>query len=113
MNIMVWVLLGFTTFSFVRMLNKRFGESRFSGAKCKFFIFLTVFSLSFAIRGSWDLGITISGLKMKTSQEEATVLFLLYFLTEWMPIFVIYLTHLWAFHSLVERQRKRKMDNDA
>ena len=94
-------MLAYTTCLFVRMLNRRFGEDEFSGPKCKFFTFLFVFSISFAIRGSWDLGILIHPVDLRTDQEFAGVLFLLYFFTEWLPIFVIYLTHLWAFHSLV------------
>ena len=66
LNIIVWVMLGFTTCTFVRMLNKRFGEDEFSGPKCKFFTFLFVFSLSFAVRGSWDLGIIIHPINPKT-----------------------------------------------
>jgi len=59
-NIIVWILLFAATCSFVRMLNKRFGERKFSGPKCKFFIFLTVFSVSFLVRGTYDLAIFIN-----------------------------------------------------
>ena len=100
-NIIVWIMLGGTTFTFVRMLNKRFGEAEFSGPKCKFFTFLSVFSLSFAIRGTWDLGIYFDPIDIDSKTDYAIILFVLYFITEWIPIFVIYLTHLWAFHSLV------------
>ena len=66
LNIIVWILLAYTTFLFVRMLNRRFGEDEFSGPKCKFFTFLFVFSLSFAIRGLWDLGILIHPVDFRT-----------------------------------------------
>lgn len=59
MNVAVWILLSVSTCSFVQMLNKRFGEEEFSGPKCRLIIFLAVFSLSFFIRGTWDLVITI------------------------------------------------------
>ena len=66
LNIIVWALLAFLTYVFVRMLNNRFGESEFAGPKCKFITFLIVFSLSFAIRGSWDLGLLIHPLPINT-----------------------------------------------
>ena len=34
MNLIVWIMLIWTTCSFVRMLNKRFGETEFTGPKC-------------------------------------------------------------------------------
>ena len=37
----------------------------------------------------------------------ALVIFLVYFLTEVLPIFAIYLTHIWAFYSLIKRERNR------
>lgn len=63
-NIVVWFMLALSTFVFVRMLNNRFGETEFTGPKIKFFTFLTVFSLSFAIRGSWDLGLLIKPIEI-------------------------------------------------
>ena len=108
LNIVVWLMLIITTCSLVRMLNRRFGEAEFAGPKCKFFTFLGVFSLSFFIRGTWDLGIIIHPMSTKSEETMAIILFMLYFFTEWLPIFVIYLTHLWAFHSLVKRHRERR-----
>ena len=107
LNIFVWILLFLTTCSFVRMLNKRFGEKEFAGPKCKLFFFLCVFSLSFFIRGSWDLVVTTTHLNFENEQEKAILIFFVYFLTEWLPIFVIYLTHLWAFYALIRNQRQR------
>ena len=54
-NIFVWILLILATCSFVSMLNKRFGEAEFTGPKRKLIIYLCVFSLSFFVRGSYDL----------------------------------------------------------
>lgn len=54
-NIVVWVFLAISTFAFVSMLNKRFGSEQFHGPKCSLFGFLSVFSLSFFVRGTWDL----------------------------------------------------------
>ena len=62
-NIVVWFLLLLATFSFVSMLNKRFGEAEFSGPKCKLYIFLGVFSLSFFVRGTWDLAVYYADFK--------------------------------------------------
>ena len=89
------------------MLNHRFGEEEFAGPKRRLQFFLFVFSISFFIRGTYDL---VTQLKTpKTTDKNwsavAGMMFTLYFLTEWLPIFVIYLTHLWAFHSLLKRRR--------
>ena len=37
----------------------------------------------------------------------AAVIFAVYFLTEWLPIFVIYLNHLLAFYGIIKRQKLR------
>jgi hypothetical protein len=37
----------------------------------------------------------------------ATIIFVLYFFTEWCPIFVIYLAHAIAFKGLLKRERLR------
>lgn len=58
-NLFVWFLLALTTCSFVSMLNKRFGEEHFRTHKCKLILFLSVFSLSFFVRGTYDLVITV------------------------------------------------------
>ena len=103
-NIFVWLLLALATCSFISMLNKRFGEAEFSGPKCKLYVFLSVFSLSFFVRGTWDLIIhyepTILG---ESEVEMAVAIFFVYFFTECLPIFVIYLNHLLAFHGIITR----------
>ena len=96
------------TCSFVSMLNKRFGEAEFSGPKCKLYIFLSVFSLSFFVRGAWDLFLHYSNVLWWDNQQNyAAMIFMVYFLTEWCPIFVIYLNHLLAFYGIIRRQRQR------
>ena len=37
----------------------------------------------------------------------ASVIFAIYFLTEWLPIFVIYLNHLLAFYGIIKRHKLR------
>ena len=37
----------------------------------------------------------------------AIVIFVVYFLTEWLPIFAIYMNHLMAFVGIIKRQRSR------
>ena len=101
-NIFVWFLLLLATCSFVSMLNKRFGEAEFTGPKCKLFAFLCVFSLSFFVRGTWDLIIHFLEIDLNESQM-AAVIFAVYFFTEWLPIFVIYLNHLLAFLVIKRR----------
>ena len=105
-NILVWFLLLLATCSFVSMLNKRFGEAEFSGPKCKLFFFLSVFSLSFFVRGTWDLFIHFWDVEFSESGM-AAVIFAVYFFTEWLPIFIIYLNHLLAFLTIIRRQKQR------
>ena len=42
----------------------------------------------------------------------AVLIFVVYFFTEWLPIFVIYLTHLWAFYNVHKQQRKRERGSE-
>ena len=105
-TIVVWFLLTLATCSFVSMLNKRFGEAEFTGPKRKLLAFLCVFSLSFFVRGTWDLFIHFWDIEFNESGM-AAVIFAVYFLTEWLPIFVIYLNHLLAFLTIIRRQKQR------
>ena len=54
LNLIVWGFLLWSTCSFVRLINRRFGKD-FKNAKLKLFSVLTVFSFSFLIRATWDL----------------------------------------------------------
>ena len=108
LNLVLWVILASATCIFVRMLNQRFGEKEFAGPKCRLFFFLSVFSLSFFVRGSYDLGLVIAGDTQQSDMVQALLLFLVYFLTEWLPIFVIYLTHLYAFIELRNKDKKKQ-----
>ena len=54
LNIVVWGLLMISTLQFVHTINKRY-RNQFNQAKCKLMLFLTLFSLSFILRGTWDL----------------------------------------------------------
>lgn len=65
-NIFVWILLILVTWSFVSMLNKRFGEAEFTGPKRKLILFLSVFSLSFFVRGTYDLLVYFLHFEMKS-----------------------------------------------
>ena len=87
------------------MLNKRFGEKEFSAPKFRLIILLAFFSLSFFVRGTWDLMLYFNEhlhLHIKlNSYEMATMIFVVYFFTEWLPIFVIYLVHALAFYGFI------------
>ena len=96
------------TLTFVSMLNKRFGEAEFAGPKRKLKFYLAVFSLSFFVRGTWDLFVANTNVVDTLSPAQfAPVLFFIYFLTEWLPVFIIYLAHVAAFHELLKRQNER------
>ena len=105
LNFVVWVMLLYATCTFVHMLNKRFGEQEFSGPKCKLRTFLSVFSLSFFVRGSWDFFTSpfIFGTPLASDATMAALIFFLYFLTEVVPIFVIYFMHVKAFLAIIRR----------
>ena len=93
------------------MLNHRFGEKEFAGPKCRLFFYLSVFSLSFFVRGTYDLVLVVSGDDWQSERVQAMLLFLVYFLTEWLPIFVIYLTHLYAFIELRKKDREKQIED--
>ena len=108
-NIVVWVMLLISTFSFLSMLNKRFGEEEFKGPKNKLRIFLAIFSLSFLIRGTWDAVLSMYGFDLhKNERLAAALIFIVYFFTEWLPIFVIYLSHFTAFYAIKHRSSKKR-----
>ena len=106
LNILLWIILMAATLTFVRMLNMRFGEKEFSGPKCQLFIFLCVFSLSFLVRGSWDIYTVYRDEEFENPRIDAATLFLVYFCTEVLPIFVIYLMHIRAFLAIIKRQKQ-------
>lgn len=106
MNVIVWILLSVSTLSFVRMLNKRFGEKEFSGPKRRLIFFLVIFSLSFFVRGAWDTYIAIVSSPNWSKPAMALSIFIVYFLTEWLPVFVIFLAHLLAFRDQIKKRQR-------
>ena len=112
LNVMVWIALTVATCTFIQKINKRFGEAEFNGPKLKLKFYLAVFSLSFFVRGTWDLAITIKPIVWDDPKKFAPVLFSLYFLTEWTPIFILYLAHTQAFVKLIKRERERAQSLD-
>ena len=97
MNVLVWILLIISTVTFVIMLTRRFAQAEFSGPRRKLIGFLSVFSLSFMVRAAWD--IVAHFFEPKKQLYMALIVFMIYFITEWIPIFVIYLYHFWAFYE--------------
>jgi len=105
-NVIVWILLAVSTCTFVVMLRRRFAESEFSGPRRKLIGFLSVFSLSFFVRATWDL--VAEAVHMKSELSMALLVFFIYFLTEWVPIFVIYMYHFWAFYQHYKMKQQEK-----
>jgi len=54
-NLIVWALLVAATLSFYDQIKRRFNGKSFKNAIRKLFLYLTLFSLSFGLRGTWDL----------------------------------------------------------
>ena len=54
LNILTWIMLLSSTLILMRMMNKRFGDS-YRESQIKLIIYLSVFSLSFLLRGVWDI----------------------------------------------------------
>ena len=111
-NVIVWIALTVVTIIFIKMLNKRFGEEEFNGPKRRLKFYLAIFSLSFCVRGSWDIAISVNPITWNDPKKFAPVLFTLYFLTEWLPIFILYLAHILAFKGLIQRQKERTQSLD-
>lgn len=110
LNILVWIMLSCTTITFVVMLQRRFAQAEFNGPRRKLIGFLMAFSLSFAVRASWDL--VTAHIDVERPGPMAALLVAVYFLTEWMPIFVIYLYHFWAFYEHYKMRNGDKTTND-
>jgi len=91
LNILTWIMLLTSTLLLMRMMNKRFGDS-YRDSQIKLIIYLSVFSLSFLLRGVWDIVQNYKKMNLDDLMDAITV-FVIYFFCEWLPIFVIYLSH--------------------
>jgi len=93
-NIVVWLLLIISTTIFLHMINQRFGKE-FKQAKRKLIVFLSLFSLSFGLRGAWDIaaGIATNFASNITDIQNSMIVFSMYMLCEWLPLFVIFMYH--------------------
>jgi O-antigen/teichoic acid export membrane protein len=74
-----------------QILKKRFGDT-YTFAQRKLVIYLSVFSLSFLLRGIFDAVQKTKTINTNTVWSAVEV-FVIYFFCEWLPIFVIYLHH--------------------
>ena len=97
LNILTWILLLASTLILMRIMNKRFGDS-YRASQIKLIIYLSVFSLSFLLRGVWDIIQNYKKMSLGNVVDAITV-FIIYFFCEWLPIFVIYLSHYSDFSS--------------
>ena len=112
LNLIVWVFLALSTCSFVNMINRRFGKD-FANAKCKLFSVLTVFSLSFLIRASWDFYIQYNpDLQFSNNRVWSSILFSMYFWTEWLPLAVVLMTHFCDFYRNLQNEKNPPKDKE-
>ena len=91
LNILTWLLLLSSTLILMKMMNTRFGDS-YRDSQVKLIIYLSVFSISFLLRGVWDIVQNYKKMNLSNFVNAITV-FVIYFFCEWLPIFVIYLSH--------------------
>jgi hypothetical protein len=91
LNFITWILLLSSTLILMRIMNTRFGDS-YRVSQIKLIIYLSVFSLSFLLRGIWDIVQNYKKMDLGNLMDAITV-FIIYFFCEWLPIFVIYLSH--------------------
>ena len=91
LNFVTWLLLLVSTMSLRQILKKRFGDT-YTFAQRKLVIYLSVFSLSFLLRGIFDAVQKTKTINTNTVWSAVEV-FVIYFFCEWLPIFVIYLHH--------------------
>jgi len=91
LNILTWLLLLSSTLILMKMMNTRFGDS-YRDSQVKLIIYLSVFSISFLLRGIWDIVQNYKKMNLGNLVNAITV-FVIYFFCEWLPIFVIYLSH--------------------
>jgi len=90
-NFINFLLLATVAILFIRELNLRYGQS-YSRAKNTVATYMTLFSLSYLIRGTDDIFLLIP-LNFK-ALHSATWLVLFYFLTEVLPMCVIFSVHI-------------------
>ena len=109
--VIVWIVLAFTTCIFVIMLHRRYSDSSFASPRRKLIGFLSVFSLSFFVRGTWDFIIS-SAIHLQDETSMAILIFFVYFVTEWVPIFVIFLYHFWAFYQHYRIMKRNLSEKD-
>ena len=92
LNVMLWAMLVIVSYFFFRMIHLRFGDNRFVAAKFRLKVVIIFFSISFLIRSCWDFTINFREVNMSNGLNALT-LFLIYFFTEFMPIFTIFYMH--------------------
>jgi hypothetical protein len=85
------------------MMNTRFGDS-YRASQIKLIIYLSVFSISFLLRGVWDIVQNYKKMDLGDWMNAITV-FVIYFFCEWLPIFVIYLSHFSDFSAEVQSKQ--------
>lgn len=91
LNLLTWLLLLSSTLILMKMMSSRFGDS-YRDSQVKLIIYLSVFSISFLLRGVWDIVQNYKKMNLSNLVNAITV-FVIYFFCEWLPIFVIYLSH--------------------
>lgn len=100
LNFITWILLLSSTLILMRIMNTRFGDS-YRASQIKLIIYLSVFSLSFLLRGIWDIVQNYKKMDLGNLMDAITV-FIIYFFCEWLPIFVIYLSHYSDFSAEIQ-----------
>jgi hypothetical protein len=96
-NFLVLILLVSSTMFFIWTINKRFGDD-FRSAKVRLWLFVGIFCLSFAVRGSWDTWQKINEsrdqkMKHPSSTLKSIEVFVIYFVCEILPIGGVYIHH--------------------
>ena len=110
-NLVVWALLVLATLSFYDQIKGRFNGKSFKCAVAKLFLYLTLFSLSFGLRGTWDLYQSTKNSGMpKSEMTQAWLVFIIYFFCEFLPIFAVYLIHLQDFRAEFKMMKTAKKE---
>jgi amino acid permease len=96
LNILLWLLLMFSTIKFILQIRQRFG-TQYSQATWKLTFVLVIFSLAFLIRGTFDIWVTLANPQQSTlgMGNEGFALFVgsFYIMCEVVPLFVVFLQH--------------------
>lgn len=108
LNLIVMLLFLVSTVALVRQWRSRFGAQFQQEAQNKLITYLVIFCTSFFVRGTFDIFQNYN--TYTNAVYTGTMLIVLYFLCEWLPICVIYIHHRQDFLHCLKTAQCRELN---